>query len=137
MSRKTWVSSELWKKLKPIAREMRHEPTQAEDVLWQRLRHHQIAGAQFRRQHPVGPFIVDFYCPNAKLVVEVDGPIHQYTSEEDAVRQEYLEALELRVIRFTNEQVLNEIGSVITQITEAVCNRPHPPAPSPLHGEGE
>src|SRR5512145_2079431 len=100
MTLKVHISPKLWEKLKPIAREMRHEPTPAEDALWQVVRDHKIKGAKFRRQHSVGPFIVDFYCSKAKLVIEVDGSIHQYTQEEDAVRQEFLESMGLQVIRF-------------------------------------
>jgi very-short-patch-repair endonuclease len=101
MASKTRVPGDLWEKLRPLAREMRHAPTPAEDMLWQHLRRHQL-GMQFRRQHGIGQFIVDFYCRQAKLVIEVDGAIHQYTGEEDAVRQEFIESLGFRVIRFTN-----------------------------------
>jgi hypothetical protein len=68
----------LWEKLKPVARQMRQEPTQAEDLLWQSLRNHQLLGFKFRRQHSIERFIVDFYCAEAKLVIEIDGPIHDY-----------------------------------------------------------
>jgi very-short-patch-repair endonuclease len=129
---KTPQTGELWGKLKPLAREKRHEPTQAENSLWQRLRRHQVAGFQFRRQHTIDRFIVDFYCAAAYLIIEVDGPIHDYTPEEDAVRQGYLESLGLRVIRFTNEQVIGELDGVLECIIEALLK---PPAPS--SGEGE
>ena len=76
---------ELWEKLQPLARQKRYEPTPAEDALWQQLRRNQI-GAHFRRQHTIERFIVDFYCAAIKLVVEVDGGIHDYTQEEDAIR---------------------------------------------------
>jgi len=111
----------LWEKLKPLAREMRKNPTPAEDKLWQRLRRHQL-GVKFRRQHAVGRFIVDFYCSEAQLVIEVDGPIHQYTRKEDAVRQEFLENQGLQVIRFTNQEVLNQTEEVIAQIHNVLSN---------------
>lgn len=110
----------LWAKLRPLAREKRHDPTPAEEILWERLRREQVKGTHFRRQHVVERFIVDFYCSQARLVVEVDGPVHDYTPEEDAIRQEYLESLGLRIVRFTNEQVLQEADTVINLIAEAL-----------------
>ncbi len=110
----------LWEKLKPLAREMRKNPTPAEEKLWQRLRRKQMLGYKFRRQHALERFIVDFYCHDAGLVIEVDGPIHQYTPEEDAIRQEFLESLGLRVLRFTNEQVERDIEGVLAAIAQAL-----------------
>ena len=110
---------ELWGKLKPLARQMRHQPTPAEDALWQKLRRKSL-GVNFRRQHTIDRFIVDFFCPAAQLIVEVDGEIHDYTQEEDAVRQEFLESQGFRVIRFRNEAVLRQIDSVIQQINEVI-----------------
>jgi len=106
----------LWDKLKPIAREMRSKPTEAEKALWLRLRSRQLKGMKFRRQHNIERFIVDFYCRDAKLVIEVDGPIHQYQAAEDAIRQEFLEFQKLKVLRFPNDVVLNDINEVIKQI---------------------
>jgi very-short-patch-repair endonuclease len=111
-----WPTSPgLWAKLKPLAREKRREPTEAEKRLWQRLRRKQL-GLRFRRQHAIGRFIVDFYCRSAQLVIEVDGPVHQYTAEQDAVRQEYLESLGLQVLRFTNEEVRGAEDEVVERI---------------------
>jgi len=110
----------LWEKLKPLAREMRSHPTPAEDKLWQRLRKRQVLGFKFRRQHPIDRFIVDFYCSKARLVVEVEGLVHQYTQEEDAIRQEFLESLGFRVLRFTNDQVNDDLDGVVKQITAAL-----------------
>jgi very-short-patch-repair endonuclease len=112
----------LWDKLKPLAREMRHEPTEAENRLWQVVRRHQIANSHFRRQHAIERFIVDFYCDAAKLIVEVDGEIHQYTKEEDAARQDFLESLGLRVLRFSNQEVLSKLDTVIENIRRALAN---------------
>ena len=108
----------LWDQLKPLAREMRHSPTPAEQALWQHLRNRQMCGVKFRRQHAISRFIVDFYAPQARLVIEVDGGIHVHRQEEDAVRQATLENLNLRVLRFTNEQVLNEMEAVLESIAE-------------------
>lgn len=127
---------ELWVKLKPIARQMRHDPTQAEDILWQRLRR-KVLGVNFRRQHTIGRFIVDFYCPAARLIVEVDGPIHQNTQDEDAIRQEFLEAQELRVLRFANLVVMQDTDAVVDRIRCVVQERTPPPDPLPTSGEGE
>jgi very-short-patch-repair endonuclease len=100
------------------ARRMRHDPTRAEDVLWERLRGRQVADAKFRRQHTIDRFVVDFYCAEACLVIEVDGPVHQETQEQDAERQAILESLGLRVIRFKNDEVLTDVGSVVKRISE-------------------
>nr|MBC7245341.1 DUF559 domain-containing protein [Chloroflexota bacterium] len=89
-------------------------------MLWQHLRRKQLLGYKFRRQHAIERFIVDFYCRDAGLVIEVDGPVHQYTAEEDAIRQEFLESIGLRVLRFTNEQVMTDIEGVLGTIARAL-----------------
>ncbi|MCC5658021.1 endonuclease domain-containing protein [Nostoc sp. XA010] len=99
--------------MKPLARQMRCEPTPAEKLLWQKLRHKQLLGFKFRRQQTIDRFVVDFYCNEARLVVEVDGEIHDYTQVEDAIRQEFLESLRLQVMRFRNEDVLERIEGVL------------------------
>jgi very-short-patch-repair endonuclease len=117
MQSKRWhTDAALWEKLKPVAREMRYKPTEAENILWQRLRRHDLRGYKFRRQHSIERFIVDFYCSRARLVIEVDGPVHQYQAKEDKIRQEYLGSLGLKVLRFSNEDVLNNIDEVIKRI---------------------
>ena len=115
----TRVPGDLWEKLRPIAREMRNHPTPAEDALWQHIRREQINGMRFRRQHPVGQFIVDFCCPQRRLVIEVDGSIHQYTVDEDALRQEFIECLGYKVIRFTNDEIFTKLRAVLKQIVAA------------------
>lgn len=116
----------------PLARQHRHEPTPAEDRLWKRLRNRQLAGIKFRRQHTIERFIVDFYSAEAWLVVEVDGEIHEYTKEEDSIRQAYLESAGLRVLRFSNELVITDMEFVLKQIRLAIAEH----LPSPLSGEG-
>ena len=113
---------ELWAKLKPLAREMRHEPTPAEEKLWQQLRGRRFQSIKFRRQHAIERFIVDFYCADARMIVEVDGPIHEYTPEEDAIRQEFLEALGFQVIRFTNGDVMQSLDVVLERIGEIMLD---------------
>lgn len=117
------ASPALWAKLKPLARQMRHEPTSAEDALWQRLRGRRLNGVKFRRQHAIERFIVDFYCAGAALIVEVDGAIHQYTPEEDAIRQAFLESQGFRVIRFTNGEVLQSPDAVLERIGEVLTEQ--------------
>ncbi len=125
-----WLATPaMWDLLKPLARQMRAAPTLAERLLWEHLRDRQVGGLKFRRQHGIERFIVDFYCAEMRLVIEVDGPIHEYTQEEDAVRQQFLESQGLRVLRFTNDEVLNDLPSVLARI------EPHPKSLS-VDGEG-
>ncbi len=112
------TSPALWDKLKPLARQMRHKPTPAEDHLWQHLRNRQICDAKFRRQHGIDRFIVDFYCAESRLIIEVDGAIHDYTPLEDAIRQEFLEAQSFTILRFSNDEVLLQISGVLERISE-------------------
>lgn len=101
------------------AREMWREPTEPERRLWQKLRRKQLNGYKFRRQHPIGRFIVDFYCHQARLVVEVDGESHAFQEEYDAARTAWLEAQGLRVIRFSNKAVMKNIDGVAQAIWAA------------------
>ncbi|MBI5960783.1 MAG: DUF559 domain-containing protein [Chloroflexi bacterium] len=107
----------------PTARTMRHDPTNSEEVLWERLRNRKVAGLKFRRQHTIDRFIVDFFCAEAHLVIEVDGLIHDEPNA-DAERQEILETLGLRVLRFTNEQILKSLKDVVDQITQSTTPPP-------------
>ena len=105
---------------------MRKEPTLAEQKLWQHIRGKRILGHKFRRQHALDRFIVDFYCSEARLIVEVDGPTHEYTPEEDAIRQKFLEEMGNRVIRFTNVEVLKQMEAVLDEIARVLQEIPHP-----------
>jgi len=126
MTQNLWKTSpELWLKLKPLAQEMRREPTAAENILWQRLRRKSLSGYKIRRQHPFDRFIVDFYCAETRLVIEVDGVIHEQTQEYDAVRQEFLEYLGLRVLRFTNGEVMQNTDAVLERIGEILDEHSH------------
>lgn len=127
MSRPNNSSHKLWLKLKPLARQMRHEPTSAEDILWQKLRRKAL-GINFRRQHAIDKFIVDFYAPAVNLVIEVDGSIHDYTEEEDVIRQLYLEEVyELTFLRFSNGDVIQHIEAVLERIAEKIIELQTPP----------
>ena len=105
------------------AKELRQEATPAEKMLWERLRNRQLGGFKFRRQHPLGPFIADFYCAERRLVVELDGGIHDTQKEEDEQRTRQFEEFKYRVIRFRNEEILTNIEIVLQKILEA-CQIP-------------
>ena len=118
----THTDRSVYQDIKQRAHIMRQNPTAAEDSLWQRVRRRQICGCQFRRQHVVGRFIVDFFCAEARLVIEVDGSVHNEPDQEeyDRQRQSFLEELGLRVLRFKNEDVLCRTDLVLFQIAEAL-----------------
>lgn len=103
------------------AEELRRESTPAERELWQALRANRLQGWHFRRQQIIQGFIVDFYCHKAGLVVEVDGPVHNRQQDEDARREAELSALGLRILRFTNREVMNDLPSVLTRIHAALA----------------
>jgi poly(A) polymerase len=130
------TSPALWERLRPAAREMRYAPTHAEDYLWQRLRRNQLDGLQFRRQHAIDRFIVDFYCPAAKLVVEVDGPVHDHSIQADQERDALLRSCGFNVLRFTNDQVLNHLDDVLNRIRVQAANLNTIDTPSPPAGRG-
>jgi very-short-patch-repair endonuclease len=98
------------------ARELRRNSTKPESLLWSVLRGGRLGGLKFRRQHPVGPFVADFYCHSAKLVVEVDGMTHDQSAEYDQRRTEYLQRQGLRVIRVINDDVLGDLEAVARYI---------------------
>jgi very-short-patch-repair endonuclease len=115
-----------------FAQRMRAEPTAAERVLWQRLRHDiTLVDSHFRRQAVVGPFIVDFASRKAKLVIELDGGQHNWQQESDASRTSYIEAAGYRILRFWNNDVLGNIEGVLHEIQRAL---PPTPDPSPRGG---
>ncbi len=107
------------------AKELRQEMTPAEKPLWERLRDRQLGGWKFRRQHPLGPFIADFYCAEERLVVEIDGSIHDFQLAQDAERSEQIEEFGYQVIRFLNKEVENDMSMVLRRIQE-VCKLPTP-----------
>lgn len=108
--------------LKELSRDLRKDMTEAEKLLWSKLRRKQVLGVQFYRQKPIDKFIVDFYAGKIRLVIEVDGS-HHYDLEQksiDAERTAILESLGCKVIRFSNREVLVETDSVLTSIYEVV-----------------
>ena len=98
---------------------MRHDPTPAEARLWMAIRGRQLDGLYFRRQHPLGRFILDFCCTAHRLVIEVDGPLHAEREAYDAARTESLTQFGYRVIRFSNQAVLDQLPDVLQRIREA------------------
>jgi very-short-patch-repair endonuclease len=101
-----------------FARTLRKHPTPAEDSLWQRLRGSHFHGAKFRRQVPFDRFVVDFYCYAAKLVVEIDGVQHEWFADYDKGRTEILERFGVRMLRFTNAEVCDDLDAVLARIRE-------------------
>ena len=108
--------------LKSFTRELRNNMTDAERRLWSTIRMKQINGYQFYRQGIIGNYIVDFFCPKAKLVIEVDGGQHYFDemAEADRIRGEYLSNLGLKVLRFNNTDVLENIEGVVERIYESM-----------------
>ena len=127
---------------KLLARELRKNMTEAEQILWKRLRRKQILGVPFYRQKRLAGYIVDFYCATAMLVIELDGSQHNTldAKQYDAVRTKALEAMGLRVLRFDNRQVLQELEAVIEVIfaeMESRLGRRSESPPTPLFQRGE
>ncbi|HKV97505.1 MAG TPA: DUF559 domain-containing protein [Gammaproteobacteria bacterium] len=114
------------------AKVLRKRMTDTERLLWRRLRAHRFMGTKFKRQQPIGPYIVDFVCFQTKLVVEVDGGQH-LNRESDRLRDAWLEQQGFRIFRFWNNEVLQEAPAVLERIAAAIRPLPHP---SPTRGEG-
>ena len=121
--------------LKSRARELRRNMTPAEEKLWQQLRAGRLEGFHFRRQQIIDRFIADFYCHAADLVVEVDGGVHLDQQEYDQERDNYLTALGLTVLRFTNSDINQDLETVLATILEA-CQQPAPP-PADEQNQGQ
>ena len=119
------VPRDLEVKMIEIARQFRKEPTPSEAILWKALRKQQVEGRKFRRQQPIGRFVVDFFCASERLIVEIDGGIHESQKNLDHQRQQLLESLGLRFLRVSSEQVETNIAGVLTLI-RSIWNHPHP-----------
>ena len=118
-------------RLRYNARELRNNATDAERVLWQSLRGRQIEGARFRRQIPIAGYIADFACPNAGLVIELDGGHHSEQGVYDARRSAVLRSYGYRVLRYWNNDVLNHIEDVVADIQRAMAEKATPSRPPP------
>ncbi len=108
--------------LKQLSQQLRENMTDAERHLWTKIRMRQLKGYHFYRQKPIGDYIVDFFCPRAKLVIEIDGSHHLVgeTIEYDRIRDEELSSLGLRVLRFANNDVLTHTDGVVERIGEEI-----------------
>ncbi|MCX6249537.1 MAG: endonuclease domain-containing protein [Bacteroidetes bacterium] len=108
-----------------FAKLLRRRLTPAEKLIWQRLKGKNIKGMKFRRQQPIGHYIADFYCHEIRLVIEIDGPIHlnKERSLYDKSRTAEMNRYDIKVIRFTNDEVRNHIGMVMNTIREEILNR--------------
>ena len=114
------------------ARDLRKNATAAERLLWSSLRAGQVAGLKFRRQQPIDHYVVDFFCASMRLVIELDGASHEDRVRYDINRQQHLESQGLRVMRFHNDEILNDMGSVLEKIL-AFCTVPLPQGLSSEH----
>ncbi len=117
-----------------LARKLRNEATDAERRLWGHLRRRQLGGFKFSRQMPVGPFVCDFICREASLVVEVDGGQHDVRSAEDARRSRFIEREGFRVLRFWNNEVLDNTEGVLQAILSELAVGPTPDPSRPREG---
>ena len=120
------------KSLKQVRRSLRDSLTPAEAVLWKNLQRSQLNGNKFRRQHSVGNYILDFYCPESRLAIELDGQGHfnSITSEYDGARTKFLRQLNIRVLRFENRAVFENLDAVL----EVIRNHATTPSPPPEPG---
>ena len=109
---------------KEYRRLLRHDMTPSERMLWKHISDKQLDGWRFRRQHGFGPYVLDFYCPVLKLCIEVDGELHQRTDvvEKDKERTSFLESNGIKVIRFTNDEIENDISDVLERIRRFINN---------------
>ncbi|MDO8616180.1 MAG: endonuclease domain-containing protein [Dehalococcoidia bacterium] len=114
--------------VRQAAREMRKEPTRSEHLLWSALRDRRLDGYKFRRQHSVGPFILDFYCAEAGLGVEVDGAVHETQQIRDAGRQAALESFGIRFLRLPAALVEHDLEVALQLIQSALTDCPSPAA---------
>ena len=115
----------LYAKLEPIAKNMRDNPTKAEELLWNRLRNNQT-GIKFRQQHIINKFIVDFCSIKTALIVEVEGEIHNWQIAADEERKKILEGEGYRLLKFTNEEVINNCDEVIDIIIKTILSLKEP-----------
>ena len=113
--------TELFNKMSELGkrRALRNSAPVAERIVWSQLRRNQVLGFKFRRQYSVGPYVIDFYCPALSLAVEIDGDSHFKQDSNDKNRQDYIETFGIRFLRFTNEEVYNNLEGVLEVIREA------------------
>lgn len=112
----------IQKELKILCRKLRKEQTYHEQTLWNVLRNRAFGGLKFFRQYPIGRYIVDFYCHEKRLAIEIDGKIHtkQSNKEYDTIRQEELESTNLKVLRFSNDEIEHDLKGVLNKILNSI-----------------
>ena len=105
------------------ARLLRNSMTEAEKIVWDKLKNRKVFNARFRRQHPIGSFIVDFYCHEYKLAIEIDGEIHLKTevNEYDDGRTHDIEKFGIKILRFTNNEVFTNLNKIIVEILKTIA----------------
>jgi len=118
------------------SRELRANPTEAERRLWAQLRARKVAGVRFNSQFPIGPYICDFVSRTARLVIEVDGGQHDWNAAADLARTRFIEAQGFFVLRFWNNDVLENIEGVVAIIERALADRPSPSPSRKREGDG-
>ncbi len=127
-----WTPTPVPPALLQAARDLRQHMTDAEQCLWQCLRGKQLDGFRFRKQHPIAHFVLDFYCPAVRLAIEIDGGQHNtspgHASDEERTR--YLKACGIRVLRFWNHEVLQDLPGVLERIWEVLHLPPSSPPPA-------
>ncbi len=106
-----------------FARELRRSSTDAENLVWRRLRGRQLAGLKFRRQHPAGPYVLDFFCSEKQLAVEIDGGQHYQDSHRDEVRDQWLAGQGILVLRFSAREAMVETDAVLERILLVASER--------------
>lgn len=120
-----------------FARDLRHQQTDCEDLLWSRLRAHRLFGLKFRRQQPVGPYVVDFFCPEYRLIVELDGGQHMENAIYDGNRDAWLRGQGFVVARYWNNDLLTNLEGVLEDIARHAGVWPaQSPSPQPLSRSG-
>ncbi len=129
-------------KITEIVRELRKKSTLAEKELWQKLRAHKFMGLKFKRQEPIifeydnkkHFFVADFLCLNNKIIIEIDGKIHDYQKDHDIIREDILVNLGYKVVRYKNEEILNNLNKVLIKLKKEINDAPLQTIPK---GEGE
>lgn len=116
------------KSQKLTRRNLRNRPTCSEKIIWHYLCGNNLGGYKFRRQQGIGPYVVDFYCPEAKLAVEIDGDSHYQigAAEHDRVKQEFIERAGIRVVRFTDNDVRDSLDNALAIILQKLRTTPNP-----------
>lgn len=132
----TVIGQSISTEMRECAKELRRDMTPAEKILWQALKANRLNGLHFRRQQIIGGYIADFYCHQHALIIELDGNVHELQKEYDADREGKLTTQGFKVIRFTNEEILNDLPVVLNKILDS-CKPSDSPFPFREEGRGD